>query len=107
MATSTILIVSIILLGHVKGFDVFGALRKLESRPLKPKKILFVIFILGTFICIERGFIVPKSKTIYLSNSGKEFETGFGLCGNSFLDDLLSVVFLATVLIGLNTDRWF
>ena len=47
-----------------------------------------------------------KTTSIYLLDPKWKVKSGFGLRSNGFLDDLLLIVFLATILIGLGINKW-
>ena len=48
--------------------------------------------------------MTPKTANIHFSDLRRNIEGGFGLCGNGFFYNLLSVVFLTAILLGLDMD---
>ena len=55
MASSIAPIVFIIFPKLVKSFGVLGALRRLKSRLLRPRKIPVKTLFLDVFVCLEEG----------------------------------------------------
>ena len=49
--------------------------------------------------------MAPGATSIYLTDLRRKVQGGLGLSHHSFLDALVSGVFLTTFLLGLSTDR--
>ena len=80
-------------------------LKRLGSKLLQPEKFLVENLVFGAFFRYERGLIALKINTIYFSDLGRKFESGFGLCDNGFLNGFLTDVFAMAILLGLGTDK--
>ena len=89
----------------VQGHDVFGALKRLGFRLLRPRKVLVEDLLFCAFVRLEGGLIALKTANIYLSNPGQKSESGFGLYADSFFGGLLPNVLLTAILLGLGTNR--
>ena len=89
----------------VKGLGIFGILSRLGSRLLRLGKILFEYFFLSAFGCLQERSIALGIASIYFLDQRWKAESGFGLYGNGFFDNLLPDIFWITILIGLDTDR--
>ena len=95
-----------IFLRPVRGFDIFGALRRLEFRLLKFEKISVKPLFFTAFVYLGGKSMAPWIANVYPSNSQRKVKSGFDLCRNVFLDGMPASVLLATILIDLGTDRW-
>ena len=105
MAFSILPIILIALSGLVKGLDVLGALKRLGFELLRFEKVLVEDLLLDAFICLEKQLMALKTANIYLLDLRQKVESGFGLCGNGFLDGLIPVVFLTDILLSLSTNK--
>ena len=83
------LMISIVFSRLVQSLGVFGVLRRLRSRLLRPKRVLVKNLLLDAFVRLEGGSIAPKTAIIHLLNPRRQVENGFGLHNNGFLNSLL------------------
>ena len=102
---SIALIISMVFLRLFRGFGILEALKRLESRLLRPEKVPIEDLLLGAFVRLRGGLITPKIGNIYLLDLGQKIERGFGFCNNDLLDGLLPGVFPTAILLGLRTDK--
>ena len=98
-------IVLIVFSRPVQGLGVLEALQKVESRLLKLGKVSIKNLLLGAFIKLGGGLMAPTIAAIYLLDPKGKVEGSFGLCGNGFLNGLLSSIFSTAILLGLGIDR--
>ena len=104
MAFSIVPIVLRIFLRLVWGLGVFGTLKRLKSRRLRPEKVLFKNFFVSAFVYLGGGLVTSKIANIYFSDLGRKIEGGFGLRGDNFLNGPLLGVFPAAILLSLGMD---
>ena len=94
-----------VFLRPVRSLGVFGVLKRLGFKFLRPGKILVENLFLGAFVCFGEGLIATWAANIYLLDQGQKVQSGFGLQCVSLLDVLLPGILLTAILLGLGMDE--